>query len=344
MKKKTKDTVYLRNKRRQWYADGNGIQKQNSDTTGRKARKPTLKKSWWAIALAVPALLLFVFSVVNLGQYMVSYLSSRTTSEELQDIYHAPIETEEIIASPQPEQSASPVPQASAAPLPTSLAKAVLDSIEYTSNSRLQISPRFKKLQETNNDIIGWVNIPGLLDEAVVQRNNTYYLNRDYKGYHNSNGALFLDENCYLKTRPYTFVIYGHNMKTGAMFGCLHKYDSLTYYKGNPWITFDTLYETGKYIIFSAGSMSIERGRKNYLDFSLLNSSTISYREKGLDTMQKLSVFSGYLDVQPDDQLLILVTCSGDDTERRFVAARRVREGEDESKLLYDVNRAWKKW
>ena len=28
----------------------------------------------------------------------------------------------------------------------------------------------------------------------------------------------------------------------------------------------------------------------------------------------------------------------------RFVAARRVREGEDENKLLYDVNRAWKKW
>ena len=31
-----------------------------------------------------------------------------------------------------------------------------------------------------------------MLDEAVVQRDNSYYLNRDYRGYHNANGAIFL--------------------------------------------------------------------------------------------------------------------------------------------------------
>ena len=343
MKKKTKDTVYLRQNRRQGYAGMNGKQDQNTDTAGRNSRKPTLKKRWLLIAVAVPALILLVFSIVNLVRYMTSYLSSRATSKELQAAYYAPVETEEIIASPSLIQTESPTPLPSVAPLPTSLPKMVLDAQNYTSNPHLQISSRFQKLQDTNKDIIGWLNIPGTLDEAVVQRNNTYYLKRDYKGYHNSNGALFLDENCNLKTRPYTFLIYGHNMKTGAMFGCLHKYDSLTYYKSNPWITFDTVYEAGRYIVFSAGSMSTEKGRKNYLDFSLLNSNTIVYREKALEALQKLSVFSGYIDVQPDDQLLLLVTCSGDETERRFVAARRIREGEDENKLLYDVNRAWKK-
>ena len=343
MKKKTRDTVYLRQNRLQGYAGMNGIQEQNTDTAGRNSRKPTPKKRWWLIAVAVPALILLVFSAVNLAQYVASYLSSRATSKELQAAYHTLIEMEEIAASLQPEQSESAAPLPSSVPLPTSMPKLVLDAQNYTSNPRLQISSRFKKLQDTNKDIIGWLNIPGTLDEAVVQRNNTYYLKRDYKGYHNSNGALFLDENCNLKTRPYTFLIYGHNMKTGAMFGCLHKYDSLTYYKNNPWITFDTVYEAGRYIVFSAGSMSTEKGRKNYLDFSLLNSNTISYREKGLEALQKLSVFSGYIDVRPDDQLLLLVTCSGDETERRFVAARRVREGEDENNLLYDVNRAWKK-
>ncbi len=340
MKKAPKDTLHLRQSRGQGYNFSN---LDNADATERNGRKHALKKRWWLIAVAIPAVILLVFSVVNLARYMASYLSSRATSKELQAAYHAPIETVVITTSPPPKQSESPAPLSSAAPLPTSLPKQVLDAQNYTSNPRLQISSRFKKLQGSNKDIIGWLNIPGTLDEAVVQRNNTYYLKRDYKGYHNSNGALFLDENCNLKTRPYTFLIYGHNMKTGAMFGCLHKYYSLTYYKGNPWIAFDTVYEAGKYIVFSAGSMSTEKGRKNYLDFSLLNSNTIAYREKGLEALQKLSVFSGYIDVQPDDQLLLLVTCSGDETERRFVAARRIREGEDESKLLYDVNRAWKK-
>ena len=35
------------------------------------------------------------------------------------------------------------------------------------------------------------------------------------------------------------------------------------------------------------------------------------------------------VDVQPDDQLLVLVTCSKDDRERRLVSARRVREDEN---------------
>jgi sortase (surface protein transpeptidase) len=47
--------------------------------------------------------------------------------------------------------------------------------------------------------------------------------------------------------------------------------------------------------------------------------------------------------VRPDDQLLLLVTCVENDTERRVVAARRVREGEDEAQLKTLEERSWKK-
>lgn len=356
MKRASKERLFFRPKKRNHYGalvEGHGSW-QSSAT--KHESQTWNKKRHWIFIVAIPVFILFVVSVVIALNYGFNYILSRTGSRELQSAFHEPVPTDQLLEETVPAETSIPEPKQEASLLisetasgsqvqtPQPLSKAVLDAGTYTTNPNLRIDVRFRKLQESNRDIIGWLNISGTLDEAVVQRNNTYYLKRDYKGYHNNNGALFLDENCNLKSRPYTFLIYGHNMKTGAMFGCLHKYDSLTYYKSNPWITFDTLYETGKYIVFSAGSMSTEKGRKNYLDFSLLNSSTISYREKGLDTIQKLSVFSGYLDVQPDDQLLILVTCSGDDTERRFVAARRVREGEDESKLLYDVNRAWKKW
>lgn len=55
----------------------------------------------------------------------------------------------------------------------------------------------------------------------MVQRDNTYYLNRDYLGYHNDNGAIFLDMGCDLTGNPKALILYGHNMKTGAMFGNL---------------------------------------------------------------------------------------------------------------------------
>ena len=355
MKRPSKERLIFRPKKRNRYgALVDGHENWQSSATKHESQRGN-KKRHWLFAAAIPVFILFVVSAVIALNYGFNYILSRTGSRELQAAFHEPVATDQLLEETVPPETSIHEPKQEAsllisetasgsqAPTPQPLSKPVLDAGTYTNNPNLRIDARFRKLQESNKDIIGWLNISGILDEAVVQRNNTYYLKRDYKGYHNKNGALFLDENCSLKSRPYTFLIYGHNMKTGAMFGCLHKYDSLTYYKSNPWVTFDTLYEKGKYIVFSAGSMSTEKGRKNYLDFSLLNSNTIAYRKKGLEAMERLSVFANYIDVQPDDQLLILVTCSGDDTERRFIAARRVREGEDENRLLYDVNRAWKR-
>ena len=39
------------------------------------------------------------------------------------------------------------------------------------------------------------------------------------------------------------------------------------------------------------------------------------------------------IDVLPQDQFLLLITCVSKDEERRVVAARRVRDGEDEQEL-----------
>ena len=125
------------------------------------------------------------------------------------------------------------VPQATAVPAITPIPQNtdLLPVVYYPGNASARVRDRFSSLQRQNKDIIGWVRIDELLDEPVVQRDNTFYLTRDYRGYHNVNGAIFLDENCGLKTRPYTLTIYGHNMKTGAMFGGLRNYENINYYK-----------------------------------------------------------------------------------------------------------------
>ena len=182
-----------------------------------------------------------------------------------------------------------------------------------------------------------------MLDEAVVQRDNVYYLDHDALGKQNVNGALFLDSGISLKTRPYTYIIYGHNMKSGAMFGNLRNYENRTFYHNDPFITFDMMYETGRYVIFAAGSVSVEERGRNYVDFYALRSANVPERQAAIEALIAASVHTYPIDVQVDDQLLVLVTCVEKDEYRRVVAARRIREGEDEATLKNLVNMSRKR-
>ena len=62
-----------------------------------------------------------------------------------------------------------------------------------------------------------------------------------------------------------------------------------------------------------------------------------------IDALISASVFTCPIEVQADDQILLLVTCTEKDQDRRVVAARRIREGEDEAVLKKTVERSWKR-
>ena len=195
------------------------------------------------------------------------------------------------------------------------------------------MSSRFQSLQSANPYVIGWLNMEGLLDQPVVQTSDDFYLTHDFFGRKNDNGTLLLDALVSMKTRPYSLVIYGHNMKSGAMFGCLRNYENIDFYRNYPFITFDTMYETGRYAVFAVGNIATEEQYRDYLDLYALRSTSIPERKAGIDSLIAISMHTCTIDVQPDDQLLILVTCVENDDYRRVVAARRVRNGEMESDL-----------
>ena len=290
----------------------------------------------------------FLVSAVNLISYGFEYVQHRIAAEELRQVCYA--EEEEPSASvpaavptevPTEAPTAVPtaLPESTPSPLPTSTPQARLPKVRYPNNNYAIASSRFQKLKRQNEDIIGWLTITDMVDEAVVQRNNTYYLDRDYKGYHNKNGAIFLDEVIDLRTRPYTLLLYGHNMKSGLMFGGLRNFENPTYYRRSPFITFDTAYEDGKYVIFAVGTISTDAKNWRYVNFAHLLSSSIPLRTQAIASVNRFSVYNGLIDVQPEDQLLILVTCVDAVEDRRIVAARRIREGESEDELLALVRR-----
>lgn len=303
----------------------------------------TDRDRWLRRAFALCAVVLTV-SLWQLGRYGVQYVRTVRLSAELEQIYRSTDDEEPLITAPpytvvpttQPERPTTELPPTNT-PIATLNPLGTLPPQTYPQNPYRLISERFRKLRRQNGDIVGWLTIDGLLSEAVVQRDNTYYLRRDYRGYHNENGAIFLDEACNLQSRPYTLTLYGHNMKSGAMFGDLRNYENIGFYRRNPFVGFDTIYENGRYVIFSVASVSINVQSSRYSGFYRLDTCTNLEREAIIRRLCELSEHTCTVEVNTDDQLLLLVTCVGDDDERRIVAARRIREYETENELYRNV-------
>ena len=286
------------------------------------------------LALAALFALVILYSLIRLIAYGADYMSSRQASQELQELYEEP--TQVITAAPTASPEAQPATkeprQETPTPSPEPEQEAVLPPAAYPDNPNLVVSERFRKLRKKNKNIIGWVKVDAV-EEPVGLKDNTYFLTHDINGKKNANGAIFTDSGINLYTRPYTIFLFGHNMKSGNMFGRLRKYKESAYCYRHRIITFDSMYEEGTYAVFAVAEISTEAGDSNYFDLWSLDSTKVEDRQNALNKLLSRSIHTRMLDVHPDEQLLILVTCEGKDTDRLVVAARRLREGESENNL-----------
>lgn len=301
-------------------------------------KKPMSK---WRIAVLILCAAVATLSCLMLISYFSDLARENRMNDELRELYHDgenPWVTSTPI-TPEPTATVTPVP--TAAPAPTEVIPQMLPRIQYPGQGAfLMPTEKFLKLKQKNTDITGWLTVDEVVDNAVVQRDNEYYLTRDYLNKKNVNGAIFLDESISLQTRPYTLMMFGHNMKTGAMFGKLLKYKECTWYRKHAYASFETQYEEGEYIIFSAGKIQAVPG-PNYVNLYALMTDLPESRESVIRQLQNVSFFHTGIEVRPEDQLLLLVTCDGDIEERFVVAARRLREGENKSELDLQIMQSY---
>lgn len=283
------------------------------------------------------SLLLIVYGVVRLAGYGTDLVSSRRTTQELREIAARSDVTKIPAFSASPETiipmqtaSASPTPAAERTEDPSALS-GKLPVVEYPNGYELVY--RIQKLREKSTYIIGWITMDNL-DEPVAKKDNTLFLDHDATGRRNSNGSIFMDEKTSLLTRPYTILLYGHNMKSGAMFGILRKYEEFQYYYRHRVFQFDTLYEEGQYAIFAVETIDLIPGMSRYINMTALQSSDREIRKEALKELTDHSLYDTMLDVNEEDQILLLVTCMGDDNERLVVASRRLRDEETADRLI----------
>ena len=270
------------------------------------------------------------YGSIRLGRYLSEMNQARQTTAELREaaateaVTAAPTGTDAPAGTPEllPETTVV-APVETVAPEKAPTVSAVLPEVAYPNGYNLV--PRIQEARKKSEYIIGWITMDDL-DEPVVLKDNRFFLNHDATGKKNSNGAIFMEEGTRLLTRPYTITLYGHNMKSGMMFGNLRKYEDPVYCRKHRTFRFDTLYEEGQYEIFAVVTISVTPGKARYLNLWGLESTDRETRKDALASLKRANSYVSTAEVSEEDQILLLITCVGDDDERLVVAAVRMKD------------------
>lgn len=214
----------------------------------------------------------------------------------------------------------------------------------------------WKKLLKINDEIVGWIQMKNTqVDYPVLwhksdDRNGQYYLNHNYKGDYDSFGSIFLDYRCTKGTDSKNTVIHGHHIQDGSMFGDLMKYGGTTgnldFYKKTPVIRFDTPDGDGTYKIISVFKTNTLSTHGEFFNYMIGNFQNEKDFMNYVYNVRVRSLFNCPVDVNEDDELITLSTCSYEFTNfRTVVVARKVRVGEskkvDVSKASLNKNPVW---
>ncbi len=224
----------------------------------------------------------------------------------------------------------------------------------------------WKDLKKINNEIVGWIQIKDTqIDYPVLwhkgdDMSDQYYLNHNYKRDYDSYGCIFLDYRCTKGMDSKNIVLHGHHMNDGSMFGELMKYGgssgNLDFYKKQPTIIFDrepttdssgnTVYRDGVYKIISVFKTNTLSSHGQFFNYMVGNFQNEKDFMNYVYNVRVRSLINCPVDINENDELLTLSTCSYEFTNfRTVVVARKVRLGEDAkvdvSKASINSNAVW---
>lgn len=180
---------------------------------------------------------------------------------------------------------------------------------EKMNNSQNLNNLDFNELNKINNDTVGWIKINGTnIDYPIVQyKDNDYYLNHSFEKKKSKAGWIFLD---YRNNKNFTdknTIIYGHNRFDKSMFGSLKNLNTKIWYNNtsNHIIKLSNGNKNTSWQVFSVYKI------KTTNDYLITNfNSEIDY-SNFIKLIKNRSNYNFNVDVNSDDRILTLSTCSG---------------------------------
>ena len=222
---------------------------------------------------------------------------------------------------------------------------------EIAMNEKPEMLEQFMPFYAQNKDIVGWIRVGDIISFPVVQsEDNDYYLTHTFEGKVEKNGAVFADFRNRFEYGELSgnTVLYGHNIFSenlggSGMFAKLTRYydarihgdyaNRLDFYKENPVISFDTLYEESQWKVFACVLFNTDENYGEVYPYTQIQEfdNKASFNSFVLDIMDR-SVLWTDVDLTYGDNILTLSTCYypyGNKVDTRCVVfERKVRDGE----------------
>jgi sortase B len=205
--------------------------------------------------------------------------------------------------------------------------KVVSEAITITPSDKIDeiYSVNFKQLREQNADTVAYLKVRNTnIDYVIVKGNdNEYYLNHNFNKEKNVSGWIFADYHNKFDGSDRNIVMYGHNTWDGSMFGSLKNVLDGEWYqnKDNHKITFITEEGIYTYQVFSTYVIASE----DY--YIMTNFSDDIEFQTFLKNLRFRSIYDYGVDVNEDDRIITLSTCSGDGKKRVVLHAKLIKEG-----------------
>lgn len=221
-----------------------------------------------------------------------------------------------ISATSAPTSAPSPTPSPEASPSATP---------EPTPHTVLE---KYAELYAQNPDTIGWLKIDGTAIDYVVMQtpdDPDKYLHIDFYGNYSNRGTLYMDAKCDIWSSD-NLIIYGHHMKSSAMFGTLDWFADKSYWEQHKYITFDTIYEEATYEIVGAFySRILYQGEDGFRYYQFIDADGEAAFNEYRDFIRENACYDTGVDIAYGDRLLTLSTCAYQTENGRFaVVAKKV--------------------
>lgn len=183
----------------------------------------------------------------------------------------------------------------------------------------------WESLEEVNPDLVAWIYVDGTdIQYPVVQgTDNDHYLHYTFDGKKNSCGTIFMDMGNKADFTSDNTILYGHNMKTGKMFGSLNFYEDEDYLEEHPDIWIVTKDRALKYKIFSVYETDASS------DAYTLEFGSEDSKQTYLDNSKANSMYDTGVKVETKHQLLTLSTCTSVTEDGRFLVQAKLVSDEE---------------
>ena len=179
----------------------------------------------------------------------------------------------------------------------------------------------FDELKKKNPDTVAYLKVNNTkIDYVVVKgKDNSYYLTHNFDKKYNIAGWVFADYHNKFDGNDKNIVVFGHNMKSGSMFGTLKRAFRSKWYNNpdNRNIVFVTPDGEHIYEIFSMYTIKAEM---YYMTTSFDGDEFKTFISK----IKGRSIHDFNVNVSESDQILTLSTCASGSSYRNVIHAKKI--------------------